>query len=65
MLFAGELGPGIGALVRPDHLAGLSPIDDVRGTAAYRRSAAEVLVRRALEELGSRTAADPAEVAAR
>lgn len=43
--------PGIGAIVRAEHLAGLSPIDDVRGTAAYRREAAETLVRRALEEL--------------
>jgi CO/xanthine dehydrogenase FAD-binding subunit len=30
------------------HLAGLRPIDDVRGTAAYRREAALVLVRRVL-----------------
>jgi CO/xanthine dehydrogenase FAD-binding subunit len=43
--------PGLGALVRPAHLAPLSPIDDVRGSAAYRFEAAEVLVRRALEEL--------------
>ncbi len=43
--------PGIGAAVRPEHLAGLAPIDDVRATATYRREAAEVLVRRALEEL--------------
>ncbi|WP_119460013.1 FAD binding domain-containing protein [Rhodospirillaceae bacterium SYSU D60014] len=33
------------------HLAPLSPIDDVRGTAAYRRDAALVLVRRALNQL--------------
>ncbi|MBF8290416.1 MAG: FAD-binding molybdopterin dehydrogenase, partial [Chloroflexi bacterium] len=45
------LAPGIGAIVRADHLAGLSPIDDVRGTAEYRLEAAQVLVRRALEEL--------------
>lgn len=43
--------PGIGASVRSEHLAGLSPIDDVRGSAVYRREAAETLVRRALEEL--------------
>ena len=42
---------GIGAIVRSEQLAGLSPIDDVRGSAVYRREAAETLVRRALEEL--------------
>lgn len=35
-------------IVRPEHLADLQPIDDVRGTAAYRREAALELVRRAL-----------------
>jgi CO/xanthine dehydrogenase FAD-binding subunit len=34
----------------PEHLARLAPIDDVRGSAAYRRDAALVLVRRALED---------------
>lgn len=34
--------------VRPEHLAELSPIDDVRATAAYRRDAARTLVCRAL-----------------
>lgn len=43
--------PGIGSAVRSEHLAGLSPIDDVRGSAVYRREAAETLIRRALEEL--------------
>ena len=43
--------PGVGAMVRPEHLAGLSPIDDVRGTGTYRLERAETLVRRALEEL--------------
>jgi N-methylhydantoinase B len=38
------------AAIGPDDLAGVSPIDDVRGTAAYRRAAALVLVRRAIEE---------------
>jgi len=38
-------------LVRPEHLTPLSPIDDVRGTAAYRRDAALTLVRRTLREL--------------
>ncbi len=36
------------AMVRPEHLAQLTPIDDVRGTAAYRRDAALTAVRRAL-----------------
>lgn len=38
-------------LARSDHLAGLSPIDDVRGTAAYRREAALELVHRALRRV--------------
>jgi CO/xanthine dehydrogenase FAD-binding subunit len=41
--------PGIGRLVKQEHLAELSPIDDVRATAAYRKEAAQVLVVRALE----------------
>lgn len=41
---AGRLGAG--------HLAGLSPIDDVRGTGGYRLAAAGELVTRALDELG-------------
>jgi CO/xanthine dehydrogenase FAD-binding subunit len=38
-------------LVRAEHLASLAPISDVRGTADYRKDAALVLVRRALEAL--------------
>jgi len=41
--------PGIRQHVRPEHLARLSPIDDVRATAAYRRDAASILVERVLE----------------
>ena len=41
----------IGDVVRPEHLAQLQPIDDVRGTAAYRREAALELVRRALTKV--------------
>jgi CO/xanthine dehydrogenase FAD-binding subunit len=37
--------------VRPEHLRTLSPIDDVRGSAAYRGEAALILVRRLLEQL--------------
>lgn len=43
------VGTGIGTLVRAEHLAPLSPIDDVRATAEYRRDASLTLVRRALE----------------
>ena len=39
--------------VTEEHLAALSPIDDVRGTGAYRMDAALTLVRRTLAELGS------------
>ena len=40
---------GIGNAVRVEHLAQLSPIDDVRATAEYRRDASLTLVRRVLE----------------
>jgi CO/xanthine dehydrogenase FAD-binding subunit len=43
----------LGALVRRDQLAPLAPIDDVRGSADYRKDAALTLVRRALDELGA------------
>lgn len=46
--------PDLGDIVSEDHLAPLSPIDDVRGSAAYRRDAAMTLLRRILAELGSR-----------
>lgn len=36
-------------LLREEHLAALAPLDDVRATAAYRRRAALVLLRRAVE----------------
>ena len=41
--------PGLGALAGLQHLDILSPIDDARATAVYRRDAALTLVRRALE----------------
>ncbi len=46
-------GPELAALVTDEVLAVLSPIDDVRAPAAYRRTAARILVRRALLELGT------------
>jgi CO/xanthine dehydrogenase FAD-binding subunit len=39
----------LSGLVRPDHLTPLSPIDDVRATAEYRRDASLTLIRRALD----------------
>jgi CO/xanthine dehydrogenase FAD-binding subunit len=41
---------GLSALAEPQDLLVLSPIDDVRGRATYRRDAALTLVRRAIEE---------------
>jgi CO/xanthine dehydrogenase FAD-binding subunit len=41
---------GLSALAEAQDLQVLSPIDDVRGSAAYRRDAALTLVRRAIEE---------------
>ena len=37
-----------------EDLEGLDPIDDIRGSAAYRKDAALTLVRRGLSELGAR-----------
>jgi CO/xanthine dehydrogenase FAD-binding subunit len=44
------------ALVEARHLAPLTPIDDVRGTARYRRVAALELLRRAIAALGDEKA---------
>lgn len=43
----------LGSQVRAEHLAALEPIDDARGSAAYRREAAQVLLQRCLNELGA------------
>jgi CO/xanthine dehydrogenase FAD-binding subunit len=43
----------LGARVRAEHLAPLSPIDDARGTAGYRNDAAQTLVARCLDMLGA------------
>jgi CO/xanthine dehydrogenase FAD-binding subunit len=45
------LDPVLADVARAEHLAPLSPIDDIRGTAAYRRDAALTLLQRALREL--------------
>jgi CO/xanthine dehydrogenase FAD-binding subunit len=46
-------GPALAAVPMPDDLAPIAPIDDVRGTAAYRADAALTLVRRLLGRLGA------------
>jgi CO/xanthine dehydrogenase FAD-binding subunit len=48
-LFGVPTAPGLGSRVTADHLNGLSPITDIRATAAYRGEAALQLVRRALD----------------
>jgi CO/xanthine dehydrogenase FAD-binding subunit len=49
----GQAVSELGSRVDPQHLAPLSPIDDVRATAAYRRAAALVLLRRLLDRVGA------------
>jgi CO/xanthine dehydrogenase FAD-binding subunit len=48
-LFGKPLEPGLGRVATARDLESLSPIDDVRATAVYRRDAALLLVQRALE----------------
>ena|ERR1700720_1866671 len=48
-LVGAPVGDRLGRLVRPEHLAELLPIDDVRATAEYRMDASVRLVQRALE----------------
>jgi CO/xanthine dehydrogenase FAD-binding subunit len=45
---------GLGALALAEHVKALSPIDDVRATASYRRGAALTLVARALDACAGR-----------
>jgi CO/xanthine dehydrogenase FAD-binding subunit len=52
-LIGRRLGPDLAEAVEEAHFAGLTPIDDPRASAAYRRAAAPVLVRRALAGLGA------------
>lgn len=44
-----RMGEDLAAVVTPEHLSSLTPIDDVRATTDYRRDAALTLVRRAVE----------------
>jgi CO/xanthine dehydrogenase FAD-binding subunit len=46
-----RLEPGLADLVTDRHLEPLAPIDDIRGSADYRRDAALTLTRRALAQL--------------
>ncbi len=48
------VAPGLGAALVPAHLAPLAPIDDVRGSAAYRLDAAATVVRRVLDDAAER-----------
>jgi CO/xanthine dehydrogenase FAD-binding subunit len=48
-----RLDAGLADLARPEHLAPLSPIDDIRGTATYRRDAALTVVQRAIRALAT------------
>jgi CO/xanthine dehydrogenase FAD-binding subunit len=51
-LSGAPIGPELGSIPEAVHLAPLTPIDDVRGSAEYRIEAALTLIRRALAELG-------------
>lgn len=51
-LIGRRLNGALANRVKRAHFDALSPIDDIRATAGYRREAAEVLVRRALTMLG-------------
>jgi len=44
-----EARRGLGSIAMAEHLSPLSPIDDIRSTADYRRDASLTLVRRAIE----------------
>jgi len=48
------VGPSLLQVVKAEHFSRLSPIDDIRATAAYRREAAQTLVLRALDECASK-----------
>ena len=50
-LIGKPLDRNLAECVAPEHLSGLSPIDDVRASAKYRAEAALTLIRRSLERL--------------
>ena len=52
-LLGQRLSPDLSGLVTPEDFAGLSPLDDVRASAAYRLAAAETLVRDLLSGLAA------------
>jgi CO/xanthine dehydrogenase FAD-binding subunit len=59
-LLGAPIGRRLATLACPEHLGQvLSPIDDVRGSAAYRSDAALTLVKRALAELGAAMSPPP------
>lgn len=49
-LLGSVVGPSIHDVIQAEHFSRLSPIDDIRATAAYRLEAAQTLVRRALDD---------------
>lgn len=54
------LGESLGDVLTAEHLRdALAPIDDVRGSAAYRWDAAGTAIRRGLSELGARLGVQP------
>ena len=57
-LIGAPVDAALGALVRPEHLSALSPIDDVRATAVYRRDASLTLVQRALHRCAEKICAE-------
>lgn len=48
-LLGEPIGPGLGRVAAAEHLAPLSPIDDIRASAAYRDEAGLEIVRRAVD----------------
>jgi CO/xanthine dehydrogenase FAD-binding subunit len=51
-LIGQKMSDEIGNVVQENHLAGLSPIDDIRGSGDYRQQCAMILTRRLLSEMG-------------